>query len=627
MSVSYKAASVFEREPHWSELTVAELFAQQARLTPEMPAIVFRDIILTYQQLEARSNQLAHYLRQHDVGPEVVVALCLERGVDALEHLIGVLAVWKAGGAYLMLDPTYYPIEQIRRILAERRVGLILTKPRLRAQLPEEKGLPPVICLDVAQAAINTCPATAPINSATLDTLAYLIYTSGSTGQPKGVLTEQRWLPHLAHEQISLFQVRPGDRLSHLLAPSFDASLSEIVTAWLAGATLVAGPAEALRPGKRMVDFLNQYEITLAHFTPSVLAMLPEDTLPTLRTIVVGGKACPPELAMRHVRAGRVVIPVYGLTESTVCNFGYRYPGDGSLPSIGRLYSYTEVQIWNAQRQPVANGEEGQIVLAGPLARGYTNQALTVERFIEQDGKRWLLTGDSGKWLPDGTVRCFGRTDRQVKLPGEILLSLDEIEAVLCEHPQVADARAFLVNGRWLIAYVVVASPGILPMSELRQFLLPRLSKQAMPSCCVAVASLPLSENGKPSTSLKDYPELTVEDMAAYDGAFVGPQTPTEMELARLIIYFGTMEVEAAGVVVPVAGGLPFPTDPRKINVLKNVRELGLDSTRAGLFELGTRKKGRPLLQEDHVTWPLYKLAWVLDGGIPPMPEYAEGAR
>ena len=181
----------------------------------------------------------------------------------------------------------------MRHILADGQVRLILTQQRLQEVLPAGHGVP-TLCLDAVQPAVEAYPTIPPISAATQDDLAYLISTSGSTGQPKGVLVEHRWLPQLPHKQIALFQVQPGDRLSHLLAPSFDASLSEILTTWMAGATLYPAPAEALRPGPTMVAFLEQQHITLAHFTPSVLAALPEADLPALRTLVVGGEAAPP---------------------------------------------------------------------------------------------------------------------------------------------------------------------------------------------------------------------------------------------------------------------------------------------------------------------------------------------
>jgi len=589
--------SVFEQEPRWPDLTVADLFSRQVSLSPQTPAIVFRETLLTYQQVEEQTNQLASFLQQQGVGPETVVALCLERGVDAVDHLLALLAVWKAGGAYLMLDPSYYPVEQMRHILADGQVCLILTKERLRAQLPLE-GMP-TVCLDTAEDAIRACSLTLPISRATPETLAYLIYTSGSTGRPKGVLVEHHWLPFLAHEQIMLFQVKPGDRVSHLLAPSFDASLSEIVTCWLAGATLYPGPADTLRPGPRMVAFLEEQQISLAHFTPSQLSALPEAPLRSLRTLVVGGEALPVELAMLHHYQGRQVIPVYGLTETTVCTFGARYPGDGSTVSLGRAFSYVQVAIWDDQHQPVAPGTPGQIVLAGPLARGYTNPRLTAERFIERGGQRWCLTGDYGYQQPDGTYHFLGRQDAQHKVNG-YLLNLAQVEATLREHPAVRDARAFLSEGLWVIAYVVLAQPG-LHMSELRQYLTKRLPRTALPACCIVLDALPLSVHGKVSSRREDYPAPQAADYRRFEEVFLAPETEVEHQLAAIIL----RQIEH-----PL-----MPHNQEAVNVLLNLNALGVDSL--GLvgveLEIAEQFQVSDLTEEQLTTWPLYQLALHLE--------------
>lgn len=603
MRVDLHPANVFEAEPHWEASTVAELFSRQAQFTPETPAIVFRDHLLTYRQMEEQSNQLAHFLHQHGVGPETVVSLCLERGVDALEHLIALLAVWKAGGAYLMVDPAYYPEEQMRSMLGNKQIRLILTQQRLQARLPGTP-LASVVSLDAVQDEITACPTTAPLSRATPEMLAYVIYTSGSTGQPKGVLVEHRWLPYLAHEQIQLFQVRPGDRLSHLLAPSFDASLSEILTAWLAGATLYPAPLEALRPGPRMVAYLSQYHISLAHFTPSVLTALPDADLPALRTLVVGGEVCPAELAMRHTRWGRQVIVVYGLTETTVCNFGYRYPGDGSQPSLGHPFSYVQVEVWDEHGQPVAEGEPGQLVLAGPLARGYTDEAQTTARFIVRNGHRWCLTGDYGYVQADGTYRFLGRQDAQQKVAG-YLLNLAAVEAILQEHPDVRDARAFLYGGRWIIAYVVLHQPGMLWMSELRAFLLPRLPGRALPACCIPLDALPLNAHGKASSRLEDYPTPRASDYQRFEEVFHAPETEAERTLAAMI------QRQAENPLVA--------HDPQAVNILKSLPELGVDSLGMVGVELEIAEQFRVshLTEEQLTTWPLYKLASLLTEQLP----------
>jgi acyl-coenzyme A synthetase/AMP-(fatty) acid ligase len=413
---------------------------------------------------------------------------------------------------------------QLQYLLADGQVQMLLTCQHLHPRLPAH---PLTLTLDDTdvQEAIRSAPSTPPITTATLDSLAYLIYTSGSTGHPKGVLVEHRWLPHLAHEQMALFGVQPRDRLSHLLAPSFDASLSEILTCWLAGATLYPAPAEALRPGPKMVAFLEEHQITLAHFTSSVLAALPAAPLSALRTLVIGGESCPAELAMSHVRQGRAVYPVYGLTEATVCNFGARYAGDGSQPSLGHAYSYVQAEVWDEQGHPVEPGTPGQIVLAGPLARGYTDPLLTAERFVWRAGVRWCLTGDYGAHQADGTYRFLGRQDSQHKVSG-YLLDLSQVEATLRAHPAVRDAKAFLLGGRWVVAYVVLSAP--LRVHELHMYLTPRLPEHALPACCVVLEALPLTGSGKVSTRLDDYPEPRAADYRQFVTIQVGLRKSVE---------------------------------------------------------------------------------------------------
>lgn len=595
--VVQQAIRVFEQEPHWRELTVAELISRQARLAPQTPAIVSHEQTLTYQQVEAHANQLAHFLQQQGIGPETVVALWLERGVDAVDQLITQLAAWKAGGAFVILDPSATPLLQMHHILSNGQVRLLLTKERLRGQLALEEQ--PLVCLDTAADTIRAYPMTVPVSRATPESLAYLISTSGSTGAPKGVLVEHRWLPSLAHEQIALFGVQPGERLSHLLAPSFDASLSEIVTCWLAGATLYPAPADALRPGPHMVQWLEEQQISLAHFTPSVLAALPDAALPALRTLVIGGETCPIELAMRHHERGRQVIPVYGLTETTVCTFGYRYPGDGSPVSLGQPFSYVTAAVWDEQDQPVAPGTPGQIVLAGPLARGYTAPEQTAERFIECGGQRWCLTGDYGAQQPDGTYRYLGRQDAQHKVSG-YLLNLAQVEATLRAHPAVRDAKAFLHADRWVIAYVVLQSSAALRVSELRAYLTPRLPAHALPACCLMLDALPLTEHGKVSTRPEDYPEPTAADYQHAEEVFQPPETEAERELAAII----QRQTEH-----------PFlAQDPQQINILLTLEELGIDSL--GLvgveLEIAEHFHVTDLTESQLTTWPVFKLAQVL---------------
>ncbi len=303
---------------------------------------------------------------------------------------------------------------------------------------------------------------------------------------------------------------------------------------------------------------------------------------------------------MFHRKMGRRVIPVYGLTETVVCNFGYAYPGDGSQPSLGRPFSYVRAEIWDDEGRRVDHGQPGQIVLAGPLARGYTDTALTGARFIEHDGARWCLTGDYGAELPDGTFRFLGRKDGQLKVAGGLLTNLEDIAAVVRGHPEIADCAVLLWQGRYPVAYVTVHQAGVLRMSELRQFLLSRLPAHALPVCCIALEALPLTANGKVSSRIEDYPAPTRGDLQRYEELSQLPETEIERALAVMVQQHTENPLEIH--------------DPQTVNVLLTLAELGVDSL--GLvgveLDIAERFGVSDLTEEQLTTWPLYKLAHVL---------------
>ena len=217
-----------------------------------------------------------------------------------------------------------------------------------------------------------------------------------------------------------------------------------------------------------------------------------------------------------------------------MCTFGSHYPGDGSQPSLGRAFSYVTVEIWDDQGQVVPPGTPGQIVLAGPLARGYTDPAQTAERFLWRNGVRWCLTGDYGVQQPDGTYRFLGRRDAQHKVSG-YLLNLGAIEAAVRGHPEVADCKAFLVGGRYPIVYVTLRHPGMLRMSELRTFLRPRLPTVAFPVCCITLEALPLTPSGKVSQRQEDYPEPQREQYLSFEEEVQPPVTDAERQVAEIV--------------------------------------------------------------------------------------------
>ena len=373
-------------DPH--DHCIHQLFEAQVEQTPDTVALIFADghnpmseaadTQLTYRQLNSQANQLAHHLQALGVGPGDLVGLCLERSI---EMIVSLLAVLKAGAAYVPLDPTY-PRERLAYMLSDAQASVLLTQQRLLTQLPQVQSQ--IICLDVSRADIAQAVGTNPISVVKPDNLAYVIYTSGSTGKPKGVLIAHQGLCNLAHAQIQLFDVQPASRVLQFASLSFDAAISEIVMALCSGATLCLANQEALLPGPNLIQLLQQQAITHLTLPPSALAALPQASLPALQSLIVAGEPCPPNLA-RQWSQHRRFFNAYGPSEATVCATvadcteitGQRLP-------IGRAIANTHIYILDRHLQPVPIGVPGELHISGVgLAQGYLNQPeLTAETFI-----------------------------------------------------------------------------------------------------------------------------------------------------------------------------------------------------------------------------------------------------
>jgi len=437
---------------------IHQLFEAQVERSPDAVAVVFEGEQLTYLELNARANQLAHYLRSLGVGPEVLVGLCVERSFDMI---IGLLGVLKAGGAYVPIDPAY-PSERIAYMLDDSRLPVLLTQQKLVASLPKHQAR--VVCLDVNGEEISIASELSPITGVTPESFAYVIYTSGSTGKPKGVKVAHQGLCNLATAQIKLFDVQPNSRILQFASFSFDASISEIVMALCAGAALFLGTREELQPGQPLLRLLQEQRITHATLVPSALAVLPTQELPALETIVVAGEPCPPSLVTQWAE-GRRFFNAYGPTESTVCaTVAQCFEGMNVLP-IGRPIDNTQVYILDRHKQPVPIGVPGELHIAGVgLAKGYLNRPeLTEEKFIpnpfsNEPGSRLYKTGDLARYLPDGNIEFLGRIDNQVKIRG-FRIELGEIEALLAKHPNVRSVTAIdredAPGNKRLVAYLV----------------------------------------------------------------------------------------------------------------------------------------------------------------------------
>src|ERR1700754_1552603 len=415
--------------------SLPELFAAQVARTPDATAAVFEGSTLSYGELDARANRLAHHLRELGVGPEVVVGLCVER---SLEMLIGLLGILKAGGAYLPLDPGY-PGERLGFMLSDACAPVLVTQAHLRARLPAHGGH--VLCLDADADAIARHPASPPRSGLAPQHPAYVIYTSGSTGIPKGVVVTHAGIPTLAAAQIDRFSITSRARILQFASLSFDAALAEIVSAITSGASFVL-MSEDKRSGDALARVMREHAVTHATLPPALLSDLPED-LP-LETLVVAGEACAPDVVARWSR-GRRMINAYGPTEATVCATMSEALAGAIAPPIGRPIWNTQVYVLDGGLEPVPAGVSGELYIAGSgLGRGYVGRAgLTAERFVADPfgaaGSRMYRTGDLARWRGDGVLEFLGRADAQVKVRG-FRIEPGEIEAALVGHGCVAQA-------------------------------------------------------------------------------------------------------------------------------------------------------------------------------------------
>ena len=554
------------------DVTVHQLFEAQAERTPDAVAVASEEGQLTYDELNRRANQLAHYLRKRGVGPETLVGLCVERSP---EMMVGLLGVLKAGGAYVPLDPTY-PQERLAFMLEDSNTSVLLTQSHLLDRLGTKHNRQSaignrqfVICLDTDWPLIAQEPDTNPEDGATPDHLAYVIYTSGSTGVPKGVTVPHRALANHALTMREVFDLTPGDRLLQFISLSFDASAEEFFPTLLSGATLVLSPPGMALTGADFLRFCEQQEITILHlpvpFWHQWVDDLVADGLPVrvpLKMLLVGGES--PAVNRLATWSGLVGRPIrflnaYGPTEATVTTTFYETRcdeeaiADLSRVPIGRPIANVQVYLLDEQQRPVPVGVPGELYIGGVgVARGYLNRPdLTAERFIPdpfsgEPEARLYRTGDLARYLPDGNIEFLGRVDYQVKVRG-FRVELEEIEAVLSQHPAVRQAvvlaREDEPGEKQLVAYVVPEGEARLDVGVLRGYLKKKLPAYMVPSAYVVLDALPLLPSGKVDRRALPAPEgARLEPETAY----VAPRTPVEEVLAEL--WARTLGVERVGI-------------------------------------------------------------------------------
>ncbi|MER6548235.1 Pls/PosA family non-ribosomal peptide synthetase [Streptomyces sp. NPDC001250] len=463
---------------------------------------------LTYAELDARANRVAHRLRRLGIGPDSRAALLLPRSVEMYVSLLGVC---KAGAVFVPVDPEA-PADRLAYILRDAGAEAVLTASARAADARHALpcGACAVLEMDCGSGDPSVLPSTRPCEAAGgADPLAYVMYTSGSSGRPKGVEVARSSIRNFVRVVSPVYDIRPSDRVYQGMAISFDFSIEEIWPTWAAGATLVAGPTGTGRLGAELADFLDRHRVTVLYCVPTLLATIPRD-LPRLRSIFVGGEACPAALVERWSRPGRRMVNTYGPTEATV-TATVQELRPGRPVTIGRpLPTYTVVLL-DERREPVPPGAVGEICLGGPgLARGYVGRPdLTADRFVHHGlapgGGCLYRTGDLGRMTAQGEIEYLGRADAEVKIRG-YRVSLEEIESVLMEDPGVAQAAAALIprdgaEQQVLAGYVVRAAEGGANAPALAARLRDRL-RQALPAYMVPATldfldRLPVSPSGK----------------------------------------------------------------------------------------------------------------------------------
>ncbi|MDQ4023980.1 MAG: amino acid adenylation domain-containing protein, partial [Actinomycetota bacterium] len=476
------------------------------------------------------------HLRALGLGPEDLVGVVLERGIDLIVAVVGVL---KAGAAYVPVDPTYPPA-RIELTFRAAGVAAVVTTAGL-----EELGPGGVACvrIDADAAGIAARPSTDPERLARPDNPAYVIYTSGSTGTPKGVVVAHRGFANMVAAVRRDFDVKAGDRVLLFASIAFDASLFDVANALAGGATLCLGSRSTLLPGPDLFRFMRDERITVASLQPSALAALPSNDLPDLRVLMIAGEACPGDLAQQWARQRRV-FNGYGPTEATIGCTWYEIPYQPAAtlqsPPIGRPIANAQVYVLDRDLEPVPVGVPGEIFVAGAgLARGYLRRpGVTAERFLPNPfsgtpGARMYRTVDVGRFRRDGNLEFLGRADRQVKVRG-FRIELGEIETALAAHPSVreavVDARGETPSDKRLAAYYVPGDPPP-SVTQLRAHLGTTLPDYMVPSAFVALDALPLLPNGKVDRAALPSPEAARPDLGT---KFEPPRTDTERKLVEI---------------------------------------------------------------------------------------------
>ncbi|MGW9419788.1 amino acid adenylation domain-containing protein [Streptomyces koyangensis] len=528
--------------------TVPELFARQARRTPDRVAVRCGTDELTYAQLDAEAGRLAHHLVERGVGPGVLVGVCAGRGTGAVTAL---LAVVRAGGAFVPLDPSY-PEDRLALMLEDAAVRLVVTEEEL---LPKTAGSgAEAVCLDRDREQWASRPATAPPGGPAVDDLAYVIYTSGTTGRPKGVMVEHRHLHHMVHAwdaRYGLTALEP--RVLSVSSLSVDLFFADFLLSALFGGTMEICPSDAVADPVALTALLLSSRAELMVTVPTLARAVVQELgwsgvrADHLKVLLVGSEGWPVDSA-DEVRAGlapgTLVANAYGSTETTVDSTAFELvPGrtiDGAHVPIGKPLANTRIYVLDRDRRPVPAGVVGECWIGGDgVSRGYLNRPeLTAERFPEDPfanvpGARMYRTGDLVRRRPDGDLECVGRADDQVKIGG-FRVELGEVEAALARHPDIAAAAAVIRPdsagvGR-LVAHLVPRAGRTPDLAAVRAHASALLPAPAVPSALSLLAELPMTPAGTVDRRMLPAPAQPLETTTVYEA----PQEGAEAVLAEI---------------------------------------------------------------------------------------------
>ncbi|MEG4093098.1 amino acid adenylation domain-containing protein, partial [Microcoleus sp. Pol12B4] len=546
---------------------------------------------ITYRELNDRANQLAHHLQNLGVEPEVVVGICLDR---SLETIVGMLGILKAGAAYLPIDPAT-PADRKALMLEDARVQVLITQQRLAESLPKTQVN--IVCIDTD---IPTVSASYTPRASS-ENLAYVIYTSGSTGTPKGVAIEHGQLLNYLYSIQEKLNLPSGASFATVSTFAADLGNTAIFPALCSGGCLHIVSQERATDPEALGEYFRRHSIDCLKIVPSHLAALltssqAESILPRKR-LILGGEAASWELIqeIRKINPDCLIFNHYGPTEATVGVLTYQVYGEelkgiSETVPLGRPIANTQIYLLDSHLQPVPVGVPGELHIGGSsLARGYLNRPeLTAEKFIPNPfgapEAHLYKTGDLARYLPDGNIEFIGRIDNQVKIRG-FRIELGEIEAALGQHPDIAQAvvvaREDAPGEKRLVGYFVSDRKQAPSSSELRRFLATKLPEYMVPWAFVTLKSLPLTPNGKVDRRSLPEPDSA---RAKLEGTFAEPRTPAEETIAQ--IWGQLLEVEKVGIYDNFfeLGGDSISS----IRIVAKINQAGLRVTPKQLFECPT---------------------------------------